>query len=423
MPTRPGRARYVLGLLVVLYTFNHLDSKVFGVLMEPIKNDLGLSDTAMGFLGGLSFALFHAVAGLPIARWADRGSRKFILSLGVVVWSATTAATGLARNFTHLALARVLTGVGEASSAPAAHSMISDYFPPGRRATALGIFFLGAHAGVTLGFLLGGTLAESVGWRVTFFILGAPGVAIAALVWFTLREPERGAMEDGPVETAPLPWRDVFAFLRSSRAFTFILLGQALHAFSGMGLLVWSAPLLMRLHGMGTAEAGLWLGPIAGLSGAAGVLAGGWVSDRLGSRDETWYTRLPALAAGLALPFTAVFILSENVALALVCLVPHSFLGGSYSGPIAALVQSLVKVRMRALAAALNALATNLIGVGLGPQAVGLLSDAFAADMGDQALRYAMLVVGVTNLGAGGCYLLAARAMRARAANGSTLSS
>ncbi len=401
----------MLGVLVLVYAFNHLDRQVFGLLMEPIKTDLRLSDSAMGFLGGLSFALFHAVAGLPIARWADRGSRKMIISVGIVLWSVATAASGLARNFVHLVLARMATGVGEASNVPAAHSMISDYFPPQRRATALAIFFVGAHAGVALGFLLGGWIAEGLGWRATFFILGAPGVLLALLVWLTVREPERGAAEFGAVDTHTIPWRSVLEFLRTSRAFALLLLAQAIHAFSGVGLLVWTAPLLMRLHGMGIAEAGLWIGPIAGISGALGVLAGGRLSDYLGARDARWYLRLPALVALLGLPFTVVFIMSESVGLALLCLVPHAFLGAATSGPVAAVVQSIVQVRMRAFAAAVNLFATNLIGMGLGPQMVGVVSDAFSASAGDQALRYGMLVVGVANLLASLFYLLAGRAM------------
>ena len=404
-----NRSRYVLGVLVVVYAFNHLDRQVFGVLMEPIKRDLGLSDSAMGFLGGMSFALFNAVAGLPIARWADRRSRKMIISLGIVVWSAATAASGLARNFVHLAIARVTTGVGEASTVPAAHSIISDYFPPERRATALAIFVLGAHAGVALGFVLGGLIAESLGWRAAFFILGAPGVLLALLVWLTVREPERGASEPESVDTRTLSWAEVLQFLRTSRGFSWLLLAQAFHAFSGVGLVVWTAPLLMRVHGMGIAEAGLWIGPIAGISGVLGVVAGGRLSDYLGKRDPRWYLRLPALVALLGLPFTVTFIMSESLELTLLCLAPHSFFGAVSSGPVAAVVQSIVQVRMRALAAAINLFATNLIGMGLGPQVVGLVSDALSARTGDWALRYGMLTVGLANLLAGAFYLLAER--------------
>lgn len=406
------RSRYVLCVLVATYAFNHLDRQVFAVLVEPIKADLGLSDTAMGFLGGLSFALFYAIAGLPIARMADRGSRKAIISVGIVIWCAATAASGLARNFVQLALARVVTGIGEASNAPAAQSMISDLFPPSRRATALAVFYIGAHIGVLLGFTLGGWIAEEFGWRTAFIALGLPGLLLALLVWRTVPEPERGASDAEGVDTSTLPWSSVFSFLRSSPGFALVVLGQGIHAFSLLGVMMWTAPLLMRLHGMGTAEAGMWLGPITGIAGGLGVLAGGRLADRLGKRDERWYVRVPALSALVGLPFTIGFIMSDNVVIALLCLVPHQIAASMTSGPIAAVLQSIVPVRMRALSVALSLLAANLIGLGLGPQLVGILSDLLRESLGDESLRYAMLVAGVANLLAGAAYLATGRWLR-----------
>ena len=266
-----------------------------------------------------------------------------------------------------------------------------------------------------LGFAGGGFVAERLGWRVAFLVLGAPGVLLALLVWFTLPEPERGAAESGAIDTRTLPLRSVLHFLATNRTFRLVLLGQAVHAFSSMGLLLWMAPLLMRLHGMSTAEAGLWIGPIAGVSGALGVLAGGRFADRLGARDASWYLRLPALAALLGMPFSVVFVMTDHTGLALLCLVPHAFLNGSYSGPVAAVVQSIVQVRMRAVAASLNVVATNLIGVGLGPQIVGLLSDVFSAGAGERSLRWAMLLVAVSNLLAAFFYFRASRDLRTAA--------
>ncbi len=412
----PDRSRYVLGVLCAVYAFNHLDRQVFAVLVEPIKTDLGLSDSAMGFLGGLSFALFYALAGLPIARMADRGSRKAIISAGIVIWSAATMASGLARSFAQLAVARVVTAVGEASNAPASQSMISDYFPPYRRATALAIFYIGAHIGVLIGFTLGGWIAQELGWRAAFIILGSPGLLLALLVWRTVPEPERGAAESASVDTSTLPWRQVISFLRRSPGFALVLLGQGIHAFSLLGIMMWTAPLLMRLHGMGVAEAGLWLGPITGIAGALGVLAGGRLADRLGKRDARWYVRVPALTALVGLPFTVAFIMSGSTTIALLCLIPHQILGSMTSGPIAAVLQAIVPVRMRALAVALSLLAANLIGLGLGPQLVGVLSDLLRESVGDQSLRYGMLVAAVANLLGGAAYLAAGRWIRGESA-------
>ncbi len=343
---------------------------------------------------------------------ADRGSRKAIISAGIVIWGFATAASGFARNFVQLAVARVVTGIGEASNAPASQSMISDLFPPSRRATALSVFYIGAHIGVLLGFALGGWIAERLGWRAAFIILGSPGLLLALLVWWTVPEPERGAAEAGPVDTNTLPWRRVVSFLLSSPGLALVLLGQGIHAFSGLGIMMWSAPLLMRLHGLGMAETGLWLGPITGISGALGVLFGGRLADYLGQRDARWYVRVPALSALLGLPFTIGFIMSDDIRVALLCLVPHSFLGAMTSGPIAAVIQSLVHVRMRAFAVALSLLAANLIGLGLGPQLVGVLSDLLRGSLGDESLRYGMLVVGVANLLAGASYLATGRWLR-----------
>ena len=399
-------------MLCATYALNHLDRQVFAVLVEPIKSDLELSDTAMGFLGGLSFALFYAIAGLPIARLADRSSRKGVISVGITIWCLATAASGLARNFVHLALARVATGIGEASNAPAAQSMIADYFPPQRRATAMAVFYVGAHVGVLVGFTLGGWIAQQLGWRAAFILLGLPGLLLALLVWKTVAEPERGAAESQPVDTGTLPWRQVGSFLLRSPAFTLVVLGQSIHAFSLLGIMMWSAPLLMRLHGMGVAEAGLWLGPITGVSGALGVLAGGRLADRLGKRDARWYVRLPALSTLIGLPFTLGFIMSGHPALALLCLVPHQIMGSMTSGPIAAVIQSLVHVRMRALAVAISLLAANLIGLGLGPQLVGVISDLSRDSFGDESLRMGMLVAGVANVVGGAAYLAAGHWIR-----------
>jgi len=405
----------VLGVLFVVYAVNHLDRQVISILMEPIKLDLGLSDTAMGFLSGLSFALFYAVAGVPIARWADRGSRVQIIALGAALWSLAAAATGLARNFAQLALARVATGVGEASNSPAAQSLIADYFPPGRRATALGVFLVGLHVGVMLGFALGGWLAGRFGWRMTFVIVGLPGVAIAWLVWPTVPEPARGASEHQRPDTTLLPWGQAVRVLFSRRWYVFLLLGQGVHALAGSGLLVWIAPFLMRVHGMGIAETGAWIGPIAGLSGAAGVLIGGKLADRFGERDLSWYPRLPAYAAIVGLPFTLLLVLTQNAWLALLCFVPHTLLGASYSAPIAAVIQSSVPLKMRALAASLNFFVSSLIGVGLGPQAIGAISDALTPTQGVDGLRYAMLVVGASNVLAAIFYLRSAGELGASA--------
>lgn len=403
---------YVLGLLFVVYVVNFIDRQVLAILLDPIKQDLGVSDTAMGFLTGFAFALFYTIAGLPIARWADRGVRRNIIALGLALWSLMTAASGLTRNFAQLAIARVGVGVGEAACTPPSHSLIADYFPAARRGTALAIYATGIHVGIMCGFLAGGWLTELFDWRTAFLVVGLPGVALAVVVRLTLREPTRGAMEVGPVDTRHASVSEVARFLLARRSFVFMQIGGALHAVASYGITVWSPAFLGRVHDMGPAEIGTSLALIAGPGGAAGVFLVGKLSDRLSPKDERWYLWLPTLSALLPLPFTVGFLLAEEPFWALACFLPHTLLGSGYIAPKYAVTQAVVKVRMRAQAAAVTMLCTNLIGLGAGPQAVGILSDLFAERFGPYSLRYALLIVVVFNLFAAGLYLIAARSVR-----------
>ena len=405
-------ARYALGILFVVNVFNFVDRQILAILLDPIKRDLGVSDTAMGFLTGFAFALFYALAGLPLARWADRGSRRTIIVLGLALWSAMTAISGLARSFTHLALARVGVGVGEAACAPSAHSLISDYFPPESRATALSIYAVGTYVGVMLGFLAGGWIAEFFDWRTAFLVVGLPGLALAAVVRLTLREPRRGQSEAAPVDSRSLPVSELLRFLWARPSFVYLQLASSLHAFASYGFVIWAPSFLGRVHGLGPAEIGTWLALISGPGGAVGVYVVGRLCDRLSPGDARWYMWLPALTCLLPLPFTLGFLLLDSSGWALASYAPHVILGAGYVGPMYAVTQALVKVRMRAQAVAIHLLLANLIGLGAGPQVVGILSDAFAVSAGNFSLRYALLVVGASNVAAGIFYLRAARSVR-----------
>lgn len=408
-----GYARYALGLLFLVNVCNFIDRQILAILLDPIKRDLGVSDTAMGFLTGFAFALFYALAGLPIARWADRGSRRSIIALGMVLWSAMTAVSGLARSFAQLAIARVGVGVGEAACAPSAHSLISDYFPPERRATALSVYAMGTYVGVMIGFLAGGWLTEFFDWRTAFLVVGLPGLALAAVVRLTLREPRRGQSETAPVDNRSLPVPELLRFLLARRSFVYLQVASSLHAFAAYGFVLWAPSFLGRVHGMGPAEIGSWLALISGPGGAAGVYLVGKLSDRLCPDEPRWYMWLPALTCLLPLPFTLGFLMLDSPGWAMACYAPHVILGAGYVGPMYAATQALVKVRMRAQAVAIHLLLANLIGLGAGPQVVGILSDAFASTAGNFSLRYALLVVGASNVGAALFYLRAARTIRA----------
>jgi predicted MFS family arabinose efflux permease len=411
-PTDRGYASYALGLLVLLYIVNYVDRQVLAVLLEPIKRDLDVSDTAMGLLSGLAFALFYTTAGVPIARLADRGSRRNVIVLGVVVWSAMTAFCGLARNFAQLAAARVGVGVGEAALSPAAHSLISDYFPPERRATALSIYNIGGNVGVMLGFIAGGWIGETLGWRAAFMVVGLPGLAVAALTRFTLREPARGVAE-GMADDADVPTlREVVSYMLGKRTFRHLSLACAFYAFAAYGFTIWGATFLIRIHGMSLSETGLWMGLVQGIGGGLGTYLGGALCDRFGRRDARMLVFIPALGGFLAVPLLVVFLFAPSPAAALAGYGPAMVFSVFFVGPSYSVTQGLARLRMRAQAAALLMLIMNLIGLGIAPLVVGALNDALAARFGEGAIRYSLLVTGGTSLWAVAHSLLAARSIR-----------
>jgi predicted MFS family arabinose efflux permease len=411
-PITPGYARYVLGILFVVFVFNFVDRQILSILLEPIKAELGVSDTAMGFLTGIAFALFYTVAGIPIARFADTGNRRNVIVVGLAVWSAMTAMSGLVRTFGQLALARIGVGVGEAACSPPAHSMLADYFPPHRRATALAIYSMGIHVGILLGFILGGWANQLFGWRHAFLIVGAPGLVLALIVRLTVREPARGTWEGVMAGIPTESVRQVLRFVWSLRAFRHMALAAALHSFAGYAAATWGPAFLIRVHGMSTGTIGTWLGLITGVGGAIGAIGGGVLVDRLARRDPRWSLWVPAVAAVLEVPFWLVFLLAREPMHALAWLAPAVILGAMWLGPIFATTQGLVRPHMRALASALLLFVINLIGLGMGPQAVGILNDLFAGTFGAHAIRYSLLLVAIVNLWSAVHFALAARSLR-----------
>jgi MFS family permease len=409
----PAYARYALGLLFVVYVFNFIDRQILSILLEPIKADLGVSDTAMGFLTGIAFALFYTVAGIPIARLADRGTRRTIIAVGLAVWSVMTAASGLARSFPQLALARIGVGIGEAACTPPAHSLLADYFPPERRATALAIYAMGIHVGILFGFLVGGWMAEVFGWRQAFFVVGLPGVVLAVVVRLTLREPVRGAA-DGHVAVAPtVSSRDAARELWALRSLRHMAIGAGLHSFAGYGLAAWGPAFLARVHHMGSAEIGTWLGLITGFAGMAGAVSGGMLADRLARRDARWTLWVPAIASTIEVPLLFAFFLLPSQAAALAIAVPGILTGAMWLGPIFAATANLVRPALRAFTSAVMLFVVNLIGLGLGPQAVGVLNDVLAPTFGHEAIRYSLCLAGLTNLWAAVHFTVGARTLRA----------
>lgn len=413
LPARKGYRYYVLGVLLVVYVFNFIDRQILSILMEPVRLELGLSDTQLGFLSGIAFALFYATLGIPIARIADRTSRTGVISICLAVWSAMTAVCGLAQNFWQMLIARIGVAVGEAGGSPPSHSLIADYFQEHERATALGIFALGVPIGVMFGLFIGGWANEFFGWRITFMLVGVPGVLLAVGVWFTVKEPRKGSA-DGVVTTRDpeIALKDVFAFLWGQRSFRFMAVASAVHAFVGYGIAQWYPVFFIRSHEMSTGEVGTYLAFVIGLFGGLGTFFGGYLADRLGTRDRRWYMWLPMLATGLATPFFFGIFLSPTYGMAFVYMMLPTMLTSFYLGPVFSMTQGLVPPAMRATAAAVLLFVINIIGLGLGPQFAGILSDLLRPTFGVDSLRYALLILSMFTLLGAALYFFAARWLR-----------
>ena len=382
-----GYMGWAMGLLLAVYTSNFVDRQVLSVLQQPIKEALRLSDGQLGLLGGFAFAIFYSILGVPIARLAERRSRKTIITVSLLVWSLMTALCGLAGGFGALFLLRVGVGVGEAGASPPAHSMIADYYPPQRRATALSVYSLGIPLGSLLGAVLGGLVAQRYGWRPAFFVVGLPGVLLAVLTQTTLREPARGRSEpgadpagDGLQDAAAVAptLKAVMTLLASKPSFLHLAAGAALASFAGYGVNAFAAPYYIRTFGLSLAQVGLIFGIVGGLGAAVGVLAGGLISDRAGRGDARWYVWAPAIGTALGAPlYMLAFVLPSWPASVAVLFVTGACVY-TYLGPSFGVMHNMVGPRMRATATALLFLVINLIGLGLGPTVVGVLSDLYA---------------------------------------------
>jgi MFS family permease len=387
-----ARARYyAVGLLTVVYTFNFIDRQLLAILQESIKLDLSLSDSQLGLLTGFAFAVFYVTAGIPIARWADRSNRRNIVALAVGTWSVMTAISGLSQHYWQLLLARIGVGVGEAGGSPPAHSIISDIFPPHKRASALAFYSTGVNVGILFGFLFGGWLNELFDWRVAFMVVGIPGILLALVVRTTLAEPVRGLAENKTVTAAAVPFASVLSLLWSRLSFRHMAMGAALNAFAGYSTSSWTASFMIRSHNMTTGELGTWLALIMGLGGAFGVFFGGVLADKLAVRDTRWHMWLPALTGTICVPFMIAVYLVNGPYQALVLSVVPGVLFNVYLGNTLSMTHGLVGLRMRALASAVLFFILNMIGLGMGPWVVGFLSDQMAASLGVESLRYAML--------------------------------
>lgn len=398
--------QYVVWFLFVVYVFNFVDRQILATLLEPIKAEFLLSDTQLGLLSGLAFAVFYTTFGIPIARLADRSNRVNIITASLLIWSAATAATAFARNFWHLFAARIMVGIGEAGCSPPAHSLISDYFEPKRRSTALSIYSMGVYGGSFLGLLMGGVVAQRYGWRTAFLLVGLPGLVLAAIMKLTLREPPRGFSEGGShTVKEPPPMLTVLKTLWGKRTFRHLSVASGLHAFVSYGVSAFYNSYLIRSHGLSVAEAGIWLAFIVGIGGLLGTYVGGTYADKLSQRhsDSRYLLKVPAISNLIALPFAAVAFMAGHTHMVLVCLFVYVCFGTMYLAPSISATYRLIGARERALASALLFLVLNFIGIGVGPSLTGLLSESFKGYFIDQGataaqatadgLRYALSII------------------------------
>ena len=383
---------YVLVMLTIVYVFNFIDRQIVVTLQDSIKKDMHLSDAQLGWMSGFAFAIFYVILGIPIARLADKGNRRNIITLSLGLWSIMTAVCGRAGSFIQLLMARIGVGVGEAGGSPPAHAMISDYFQPRKRSTALAIYSAGIYLGMLIGFMMGGYLNQHFGWRRAFTVVGLPGVVFSLLFYFTVREPRRGATDAQLATERPKFW-DVVRRLSSTPTFVLLAISGSLHVFCIYGMGNWSYSFLGRLHQMTKIEIGRDLGLAIGIGGGIGSFAGGWLTDRLAKKDKGRYLKIPAFAVLLSIPLEILAIFSPSAALSVTGFGCVAALQSMYLGPAVSVAHSLVPASMRALTSAVFWLCINLIGMGLGPFVVGKISDLLAPTLHTESLRWGMASV------------------------------
>jgi predicted MFS family arabinose efflux permease len=404
-----GRGLFIIALLFIINIVNFIDRQLPFILIQSIKKDLLLSDSQIGLMAGLTFAIVYSFAGLPLARLADRWSPRLVITISLSFWSAMTALSGLAQSFLHLVLGRIGVAGAEAATTPTAHALISRIYQPERRALALAMFSVGVSIGSLLGLTLGGWINDLANWRVAFFIVGLPGLVIAFIAWRTL--PEIPRLGDSGVD-APRFFATM-RYLFGLRSFRHMALACSLYACGSYAMNVFASAFFIRVHGLTTAQAGLSFGIAFGLGGGLGTFVGGVLADSLGKRDPRWRQLIPAIGQFASVPTALGVWLIGDPKLAVVLLTFTYFFGLLYFAPSFATAQSLVSNEIRAMASAVLMFCLTLVGSSVGPMVVGWASDHLAPQYGDLSLRYAMCLMGITMLWSGVHYYIAAQALPA----------
>ena len=386
---------YVLVMLTIVGALSFFDRQLVVILQEPIKNELGLSDTQLGLLTGLAFAIFYCLVGIPIARYADRNNRRNVIGASLAIWSLMTAITGFVLSFSQMLLARIGVGIGEAGATPSSQAIISDYFPKEKRATAFAIYATSVYIGLFLGFSMGGILESTFGWRQAFMLLGLPGIIFSIIFLLAVKEPPRG-YADGVVVTKKQPdFKQSMQLLFSKKTYKYILAASALHSFVGYGFANWIPSFFIRVHEMTVMEVGFWLAISIGIGGGIGAFSGGFIVDKLVKKDQRWYMWIGIVSIILTIPFSFYTLFTDNKTGAAMCYFIPNVLFSLNMGAILTVTQGVVGVQQRALSSAVYYFVLNLIGMGLGPLVVGMLSDYLTPTYGQFSLRYALFMVSV----------------------------
>ncbi len=418
-----GYRWYVVWLLFVVYVLNFVDRQILTILVEPIRKEFDFTDTQMGLLGGFAFAVVYSVLGIPIARFADKANRVNIISIALFVWSFFTVLTGRAQTFAQLFAARVAVGIGEAGCTPPAYSIIGDYFEKTRRTTAIAIYSMGIYGGVFVGYLVGAQVAEEYGWRAAFYVVGIPGIVLALILKLTLREPPRGYAEGVVTATTPPPVKEVLGKLLTKSTFWHLALATALHSFVGYGVNGFHPSFLIRSHGLTVGEAGTVLAIVSAVSGVGGTWLGGWLADKIthSRNDVRWQLWTPGIATLLNVPVAILAYTLADKDMVITTMFVSLVFGVMYLGPSYATMQRLVDIRERALGSAVLLLIVNLIGLGLGPTLVGVVSDMFynsflADGMAEplakaDGLRWSLIVMVCINVWSFVHYIIAAKTL------------
>jgi MFS family permease len=375
--------------LLLAYIFNFLDRQILGILAGSIIVDLQLTDAEFGAIAGLAFAILYSVLGVPLAMLADRTSRSRVIAGALVTWSAFTALCGTAANFWQLFIFRLGVGVGEAGGVAPSYALIADYFPPERRARALAIFSLGIPIGLAAGTLIGAYLAAWIDWRAAFIVMGFAGIALAPVMLYVVRDRPRG--QHSVAELRSL--FQTFPLVASKPTFWLMAAAASSSSLAGYGLALWTPSVLERSFGLSLIDRGQFLAAIFLIGGTAGVFAGGWLADRLGQVDRSWYVKLPTIAWLITAPTFVLGLLAPTAWIAWPLLLIPNALNILWLGPVTTAVQHLVPRAMRSTASASFLLINNLVGLGIGPTLIGALSELFKERLGTEALRYAAISV------------------------------